>query len=81
MVYGASFSPAPHGLFALQMQSVMFAFALLVCYCATGFASRLTGSLALAASAFFHALLQNCTVEGFNVFHVCFLLLKYVKLF
>ena len=53
----------------LQLFAFLFAFALLICNTAAGLASRLAGSLALAASAVLCALAEILGVQSLNMFH------------
>ena len=48
---------------------LLFIFAFLVCNGAGGFAGRLAGSLAFAASALGGAFLEGIAVNGYNMFH------------
>ena len=53
----------------LALLALLGALALLVCDAAAGLASRLAGSLALAATAVLCALAQVASFDGLDVFH------------
>ena len=53
----------------LQLFAFLFAFALLICNTAAGLASRLAGSLALAASAVIRALAKILRFNSLDVLH------------
>ena len=58
------FPPPPQAI-----KNGLLVFALLVCDAAAGLASRLAGSLALAASAVLCAVAQVTSLNGFNMLH------------
>ena len=53
----------------LQLFAFLFAFTLLICNTAAGLASRLAGSLALAASALFSAFTKVLCFDSLDVLH------------
>ena len=53
----------------LQLFAFLFAFTLLICNTAAGLASRLAGSLALAAAALLGALAEVAGLNGLDVLH------------
>ena len=57
------------GIYDLQLLALFGAFALLVRNAAAGLASRLAGSLALAAAAVLSAFAQVTGFDGKNTFH------------
>jgi len=57
------------GVFYMQLLACLFALALLICNTAAGLASRLAGSLALAASAVLRALAKVLGFDSLDVLH------------
>ncbi len=60
----------PEGGILVQAK-LLVGFALLVSNAAAGFASRLAGGLALAATAFFRAIAKIFGFQSLDVFHIC----------
>jgi hypothetical protein len=59
------FPPPPQAITKIEL----LVLALLICDAAAGLASRLAGSLALAASAVLCAIAQITSLNGFNMLH------------
>ena len=61
--------------YSKMLSLLFFVFASLISHCAGSFTCRLTGSLALAASAFFYCMVQCLSIQCFNMFHLNILLI------